>query len=61
MQNAAIEDGENIRAGEDRSDMGPPAYVGHAKGVGANTVSELTDGTCCGSLAIHFRIRLSMS
>src|ERR1035438_9466750 len=47
-------DGEDVHAGENRSDVGSAAYVGHAKGVGANAVSELTspDETCRENLAI---------
>jgi hypothetical protein len=63
VQNAAVEDGEDVRAGENRSDVGPAAYVGHAKSVGADAVSELTspDETCRENLAIHLRGRPSMT
>src|SRR5271157_4674329 len=39
-QNPAVQDCENVRAGEYRADMGPAAGAGHAQGVGTDTAGQ---------------------
>ena len=60
MQNAAVQNGEDIRAGENRADVRPAAGVCHPKGVRANTVSKAAglDEARRRYLAIHQRVRL---